>query len=110
MKKSVVATIAWVSLIRYTAASSLVSMPTSSSFGTKLVAVLARILLEHARGELAAATAAVGEAGEPGDLHLGCVHELLRKANKEILARLLIIMLTVKYRSRKTTRSPDHPR
>jgi len=43
VKKSVVATIAWVSFSRYTAASSLDSMPTSSSFGIARTGVFDRM-------------------------------------------------------------------
>ena len=42
MKKSVVATIAWLSLMRYTAASSLVSVPTSRSEYGKVAGIAAK--------------------------------------------------------------------
>jgi hypothetical protein len=68
MKKSVVATMAWVSFSFHTAASSLDSMPTSSPgkaarqpLGERRVG---QDLLQHRRRDLAAAAAAMGEMGE----------------------------------------------
>ena len=64
MKKSVVAISACSSLSRYTAASSAVSMPTSSSLGIGMRRRALEDLRQHAGCDLAAAAAAVREAGE----------------------------------------------
>ncbi len=73
VKKSVVATIACSSFRRYTAASSLDSMPTSRSFGSPRIGVLREDLGKNRGRDLAAAAASVGKLRQADEFG-GSVH------------------------------------
>ena len=96
MKKSVVATIACSSLIRYTAASSPVSMPTSRSGGNGADALRLSRSAQHAGRDLAAAAAAVRKAGQAGrQACLGLGHEGREGSSNDRIMRVLFTVRSV---------------